>query len=154
MGKMNALSMINDQIVELTEGFFQCSEAEQERRRVLYREQLQPELLEMYGPESPAHLVDPWMADTYSDLYKDRYNMRPRGHSYATMKRFMDNIPPLEDFIDDEDDVEGDRFDPDISQWGADESTEDQLMRVRDFEEVYGVSAMGQAMKFMDMGDY
>lgn len=152
MGKMNALSMINDQIVELTEGFYQCSEAEQERRRALYHE-IQPELLALLGEDAPAHSVDPWMADVYTDLYKDRYNIRPRGHTYATMKSFMDNIPPLEDF-NDEDEGEGDRFDPDISQWADDETTEDQLMRVRDFEEVYGVSAMGQAMRFMDMGDY
>jgi hypothetical protein len=140
MGKMNALSMIQDQIAELSDGFYMCSTEEQETRRVIY-DQVQKELLEMYGENAQANLVDPWMFDIYSDLYKDRYNVRPRGHTYATMKAFMDNIPPLEDEEDDEEN--DDRFDPDIEQWEAD-LWEDEA--VRDFEEVHGVSISHEAV--------
>jgi hypothetical protein len=150
MGKMNELSIVVDRISELTEGFFRCSDAEQTARTAEYKTVLQPALLAAYGAEAPGHLVDPWMADSYSDLYKDRYNVRPREYSYATMKAFMDNVPPLEDFLDDEEDeVDGDRFDPDISKWAAEE--DDLDARIREYEDVYGVSAMGQALKFSGM---
>lgn len=153
MGKMNELSQIVARVNEVTEGFFRCSEAEQEARRTEYRTILQPALLAAYGEDAPGHTVDPWMADTYSDLYKDRNGSRPRGHSYKYMAAWMANIPPLEDgddiFADDEDEAEGDRFDPDISKWGSDE--DEVAAAARDFEEVYGVSAMGQALKFHGM---
>jgi len=173
MGKMNELSQVVARVNEVTEGFFRCSEAEQEARRTEYRTVLQPALLAAYGEDAPGHMVDPWMADTYSDLYKDRYGCRPREYSYRTMKSFMDNIPPLEDFLDEEDEMdgieraqleaafpsltggeqddedEGDRFDPDITKWVSDE--DEVAAAARDFEEVYGVSAMGQALKFHGM---
>ena len=151
---MSELALAQSRMKELTENFFRCSEAEQETRREEYR-QIVPVLLALLGEDAPGHSVDPWTADAYSDLYKDRYNHRPREYSYRTMMAFMNDIPPLEDFMDDEDE---DRFDPDISAWDEDEHETEHdnnlLERVRDYEEVYGVSVIGQAMRFMDMGEY
>jgi hypothetical protein len=147
MGKMRDLFTLEQRVAEISEGFFQASEAEQEARRAEYCNELQPLLLKAYGEDALGIKVDPWMAESYSELYKDRYGSRPRGHSYRYMAAWMENVPPLEDF--EEEYVEGDRFDPDISTWGSEEDT---LERVADYEAVYGVSAMGQAMKFMDIG--
>ena len=153
MGKMNELSLVVDRVNEITRGFFGKSEQEQEVLRTEYRNVLQPALLAAYGEDAYCHMVDPWMAETFSDLYKDRNGIRPRGFSYKYMAEWMANIPPLEDgdeiYADDEDEVDGDRFDPDISQWGKDE--DEIAAAARDFEEVYGVSAMGQALKFHGM---
>jgi hypothetical protein len=151
MGKMNALFTLEQRVAELTTGFFQCSEQEQVARAQEYTTELQPALLAAYGEDGPAHKVDPWMFDTYSDLYKDRNGVRPRGDNYRTMATWMANISPLPP-LDDEEEVDGDRFDPDISGWEAED--DDLAIRVRDFEDVYGVSALGQAMQFMDMKEY
>ncbi len=152
MGKMNELSQVVARINELYEGYFQCSDAEQEARTAEYKNVLQPALLAAYGENAYCHMVDPWQAETYSELYKDRNGFRPREHSYKTMAAWMANIPPLEDsdelFADEEN---GDRFDPDISKW--DEADDDFEARVRDYEDVYGVPAMGQALKFAGMLD-
>jgi hypothetical protein len=157
MSKMAEVFTAEQRVAELTKDFFRDSEEGQELRREEYK-QIVPILLAYYGEEGLGFKVDPWMAETYNELYKDRYNVRPREYSYRTMMAFMNNIPPLEDFLDDEDDAfeeEGDRFDPDISGWGSEaDDVADVAMRARDFEEVYGVSAMGQAMRFMDMGEY
>lgn len=155
MGQMNALSLVEQRINELHAGYFQCSDAEQEARTSEYKEVLQPALLAAYGEDAPAHTVDPWMADCYSDLYKDRNGFRPRGHSYKAMASWMANIPPLEDgdelFDDGED---GDRFDPDITKWVLDDEHDEVARAAREFEELYGVSAMGQALKFHGMVDH
>lgn len=149
MGKMNELSQVIARVNELHEGYFQCSDAEQEARTAEYQTVLQPALLAAYGEDASCYMVDPWMAECFSDLYKDRNGIRPRDFSYKYMAEWMANIPPLEDsdelFADDEE-VDGDRFDPDISKWGEDE--DDFEARVRDYEDVYGVSGMGQALKF------
>lgn len=160
MGKMNELSMLNARVEELFTGYFLCEPDEQGRRTDEYREVLQPSLLAIYGVDADAPVVDPWMFDVYSDLYKDRYNIRPRGHSYRTMMTFMDNIPPLEDFEEEELEDEGDRFDPDISKWAGEDDEEIKPMdlvikpdadfeaRLKDFEDVYGVPAFSQAINF------
>lgn len=38
------------------------------------------EALEALWPDLHAGVTDPWQYDTYSDLYKDDYGFRPRGH--------------------------------------------------------------------------
>lgn len=117
-------------------GYFRKSEAEQTAMTEEYKTVIQPALLAHYGADALATLVDPWMAETYSDLYKDRAGFRPRGHSYATMKSFMDNIPPLED--EDEPEDRDARLEALIdTYYSFDNQTEADL---RDFEDVYGVS--------------
>ncbi len=120
---------------ELYDGYFLKSEAEQTAMTEEYKNVIQPALLAHYGADALATLVDPWMAETYSDLYKDRAGFRPRGHSYATMKDFMDNIPPLEE---DEPEDRDARLEAMIdTYYSFDDTTEAEL---RDFEDVYGVS--------------
>ena len=132
-----AIAALEARAVEMFVGYFQKSEADQEAMTAEYKDVIQPALLAHYGADACATVVDPWMAETYSDLYKDRYGFRPRGHSYATMKAFMDNIPPLEDFIEDEAEQKA-RFEAMIdSYYSFDARTEEEL---RDFEDVYGVS--------------
>lgn len=137
-----AIAAIEARSVELFRAYFQLSDAQQEAATVEYTTVLQPALLAHYGPDALATVVDPWAADTYSDLYKDRNGFRPRGHSYATMKAFMDNIPPLEDDADEPHDGEEDDRQAELAQmidayYSFDDQTEADL---RDFEEVYGVS--------------
>ena len=116
-------------------GYFRKSEAEQTAMTEEYKTVIQPALLAHYGADALATQVDPWMAETYSDLYKDRAGFRPRGHSYATMKSFMDNIPPLEE---DEPEDRDARLEALIdTYYSFDDATEADL---RDFEDVYGVS--------------
>lgn len=144
MGRMAELFTVEQRVSEITERFWDADEAEQAILRKEYREVLQPALLAAYGPYESCFMVDPWMAETFSDLYKDRNGIRPRSFNYRAMVEWMSNIPPLE-----EDEPEGDRFDPDITKWVDDE--DEFAAQVRDFEEVYGVSAMGQALRFNGM---
>ena len=151
MSKMSALEILEQRVTEVTDKFWDVSEAEQEILRKEYRTVLQPALLAAYGEDASGFRVDPWTGEVFSDLYKDRNGFRPSNVSYRTMMEWMANIPPLEE---DEDVAQGDRFDPDISQWEDAARADDAETRARDFEEVYGVSAMGQAMHFLDMKEY
>jgi hypothetical protein len=145
MGRMSELFTVEQRVSEITERFWDADEAEQAVLRAEYREVLQPALLAAYGPNESCFIVDPWTAETFSDLYKDRNGFRPRSFNYRAMMDWMANIPPLED---------EDRFDPDITKWDdADEDEEDVMERAADFEQVYGVSAMGQALRFNGMLD-
>jgi hypothetical protein len=101
--------------------------------------------IQLFSVDAPAGMIDPWMADTYSDLYKDRYGFRPRGHSYLSMKQWMDNIPPL--YHDDDDDLW-------VEEYNPSDRDESEIIRALDFKDVYGISVMDQAMKFMDVREY
>jgi hypothetical protein len=152
MSKMSEVFIAQERMAELVESFYHCSEEEQLAMSKEMNEDLIPVLLAYHGPSAPAHTIDPLMADCYGDLYKDRYYVRPRGHSYATMKAFMDNVPPLED-EDDEDRVapyeqeapeDEDRFDP-KGDWttGApikDEPSDEILSAAEDAAAQYGYS--------------
>lgn len=134
-----AIAALEARAAEMFSGYFQKPEAEQDAMTAEYKNVIQPALLAHYGADALGNVVDPWMAETYSDLYKDRYGFRPRGHSYAVMKAFMDNIPPLVD--DNEDEAEAEeqaRLEAMTdSYYSLDARTEEEL---RDFEDVYGVS--------------
>lgn len=140
-----AIAAVEARAVELFRGYFQLSEAQQDAATVEYKTVLQPALLAHYGPDALATVVDPWSADVYSDLYKDRNGFRPRGHSYTTMKAFMDNVPPLEDDADEvhfphdgeEEDRQAELAQMTDAYYSFDDQTEADL---RDFEDVYGVS--------------
>lgn len=144
MGKMNALSLVEARVAVVTERFWDADEAEQAVLRAEYRTELQPALLAAYGETGPVEQVDPWMAETYSELYKDRCGFRPSGHSYRYVADWMANIPPLES----DEEVDGDRFDPDITKWVLDDEHDAVAEAAREFEDVYGVSGMGQALRF------
>lgn len=139
------IDAIHAQQIELGQAIWDMNETDARIASLEYGMLVGQRLVHL-GPNVDAHLIDPWMADTYSDLYKDRYGTRPRGHSYATMKAWMDNIPPLEP-QDDELDI----ADWEINPSDVDDST---MIKLLDFQEVYGISAMSQAMKFMDMKEY
>ena len=49
-------------------------------------------LRELLGPDAHCGEVDSDLYSAYSDLYKDRYNSRPRGHvTYEDVKAFVDD---------------------------------------------------------------
>jgi hypothetical protein len=61
-------------------------------------------LREMLGPDAHCAEVDCDLYGTYSDLYKDRCNFRPRGHiTYEAVKAYVDNCKDS-DIHDDEGD--------------------------------------------------
>lgn len=134
-----AIEAVEARSLELYQGYFQLSDAQQVAATTEYQTVLQPALLAHYGPDALASVVDPWMASAYSDMYKDRNGFRPRGHSYATMKSFMDNVPPLEEDNDEGPDAELAALTDQMSDayYSFDNHTEAEL---RDFEDVYGVS--------------
>ena len=140
-----AIAAVEARSVELFRAYFQLSEEQQTAATDEYKTVLQPALLAHYGPDALATVVDPWSADVYSDLYKDRNGFRPRGHSYATMKEFMDNVPPLEDDADEvhfphdgeEEDRQAELAQMTDAYYSFDDQTEVEL---REFEDVYGVS--------------
>lgn len=131
-----AIAAFEARAVEMFNGYFSKSEDEQNAMTAEYQTVIQPALLAHYGAAELASIVDPWMFDAYTDLYKDRNGFRPRGHSYAAMKSYMDNLPPLEDDCDDvsEDDDLGTKID---AYYSFDSRTEEEL---RDYQDVYGVS--------------
>ena len=132
---MTDIAALEARAADMYTNYFRKSEAEQTAMTEEYKTVIQPALLAHYGADALATQVDPWTAEVYSDLYKDRAGFRPRGHSYATMKSFMDSIPPLEE---DEPEDRDARLEALIdTYYSFDDATEADL---RDFEDVYGVS--------------
>jgi hypothetical protein len=43
--------------------------------------------LEVLYPQASGSLTDPWIAEVYSELYKDDYGFRPRGHMNGKQMR-------------------------------------------------------------------
>ncbi len=83
------LHEIYREMLDLGDDFFRASEEEQDRRRTRYHS-LVDELIQILGTDANVGIVDPWLFDSYSDCYKDDAGFRPRGHSYATAKAYMD----------------------------------------------------------------
>lgn len=83
------LHEIYREMMDLGDDFFQAAKEEQTRRRTRYHS-LVEELIAILGTDADVGIVDPWLFDSYSDCYKDDVGFRPRGHSYATAKAYMD----------------------------------------------------------------
>lgn len=65
-------------LIVLGDGIFEASLVEKFARRGAYHH-IRKALEGLY-PEASGSLTDPWIAETYSELYKDDYGVRPRGH--------------------------------------------------------------------------
>ncbi|MGE8141735.1 hypothetical protein ACQKOE_07155 [Novosphingobium sp. NPDC080210] len=64
-------------LIVLGDGIFEASLVEKFARRGAYHH-IRKALEGLY-PEASGSLTDPWIAETYSELYKDDYGVRPRG---------------------------------------------------------------------------
>lgn len=65
-------------LIALGDGIWDADTLEKFARRGAYHH-MSRALEEMF-PDAPGGRTDPWSAETYSDLYKDDYGCRPRGH--------------------------------------------------------------------------
>lgn len=142
MGKMSEVFTAQQRVSELATKVV-LSEAEQAD----YGQSVAT-LLAYYGPNADASLIDPALADEYAEAFEALKGWRPKEFSYVTAAQFIAAVHNRADG-DADPELEEDRFDPDITDWlnvPSDEEA-DFHARVRDYEDVFGVSAFGDAMR-------